>query len=161
MTAKRKIYPSPDDRLNSTGQAGSETEFVRRTNPPVTGRVLAMDDDQTILEAITLVLATVGVEVVTAENGQDAMRCFHSARSGGKPFNLVILDMVIPRGQGGAETLRQIRMVDTAVKVIVSTGYAHEPEIFHSQQYGFDGCLPKPYRGADLLRIAFTHLPRK
>ena len=161
MADNNESSSSSEHQAPAVSPAGSETEFVRRTHPPVTGRVLVMDDDTTLLEVVVLVLATIGVEVVTAENGEDAMRCFHLARSICSPFNLVILDLVIPKGQGGEETLRQIRLVDTAVKVIISSGYSNAPEITRCSQHGFDGCLPKPYRGADLLRMAFEHLPRK
>jgi CheY-like chemotaxis protein len=120
-----------------------------------------MDDDQALLAFISEYLATIGMAVVTTVSGAEAMRCFHYARSIGQPFDLIFLDLVIPRGQGGRETLRQIRLVDTAVKVIISSGYANAPEVAQCRQFGFDGCLPKPYQGANLLQMAFEHLPGK
>jgi|GEM_PF-2833089 len=161
MVANHASTSNPEYKMDSFGQAGSETEFIRRTTPPVTGRVLVMDDDKTLLEFVSMALATIKVDVVAADNGREAMRHFDFARSIGSPFKLVILDLVIPNGQGGEETLRQIRFVDTEVKVIVSSGYSHVLEVTQCKHHGFDGSLPKPYRGADLLRVAFENLPRK
>ncbi|MEI8288392.1 MAG: response regulator [Verrucomicrobiota bacterium] len=151
----------PEDHAGPVGLAGSETEFIRRIYPPVTGRVLVMDDDKLILEVASLVLESIGLEVVTAENGEEAVRYFHSALTSGKPFDLVILDLIIPNGQGGEETFHQIRLADPGVKVIVSSGHLTSLPIARGDQNGFDDTLPKPYRSADLLQMAFLHLPRK
>jgi len=163
MTGNQVAFsaPVPDDKAVPAGRPSAETEFIRRTSPPVSGRVLIMDEDKSLLEVAVLLLETIGVEVVPAGHGQDAIRCFQFAKSIGKPFDLVILDMSVSRGQGGGETLRQIRMADTGVKVILSTGYSNAPELARCWQHGFNGCLTKPYRGADLLGLAFKNLPRR
>lgn len=153
---------SPSEpRTFAGGQLGSETDFIRRTHPPVTGRVLIMDDDQLILEVVAAILETIGVEVVGVENGEQALHRFHAARAAGNPFHLIILDLVVPRGQGGKETLLQIRRVDPKARVIVSSGYASDGELMPENPFGFNASLPKPYRGADLLQLAFDYLPQK
>jgi CheY-like chemotaxis protein len=143
------------------GQTGSETEFLRRTKPSVAGRVLIMDDAELILMMVSLVLDTIGVEVVAATNGDEALRHFHAARAAGNPFDLIILDLVIPGGQGGEDVLRQIRLVDKKVRTVVSSGHLHHQAATQYKEFGFDASLPKPYANADVLRVAFENLPQK
>ena len=59
---------------------------------------------------------------------------------GFKPFDLVIMDMTIPGGMGGAEAIKKLQEIDPKVKAIVSSGYSNKdlPE-------GFAFALPKPY----------------
>ena len=64
----------------------------------------------------------------------------------GTPFDVVILDLTIRGGLGGAETLRKLLKIDPEVKAIVSSGYADDSIIADYRSYGFCASLSKPYR---------------
>jgi CheY-like chemotaxis protein len=137
----------------------TETGFIRRFQRAGGGRVLIMDDDELIRVMVAEVLKRAGLEVTATADGQEAMRRFCAARDTGRPFDLVILDLVIRDGQGGEETLRQMRALDTQTKIVVSSGYRNLPLVVDYAAHGFDQSLPKPYAAVDLLRLVADLLP--
>ena len=69
------------------------------------------------------------------------------------PFDLVILDLIIPGESGGIDVINQIRGVDREVTAIVCSGYCSEPAMAKYTDYGFDYPLPKPFRVKDLVEL--------
>ncbi len=63
----------------------------------------------------------------------------------GKPFKLVILDLTVPGGKGGKETIEKLRKIDPDIKVIVSSGYSTDPVMAHYREYVFMEVIMKPY----------------
>ena len=61
------------------------------------------------------------------------------------------MDLTIPGGMGGKETIKKIREIDPNIKVIVSSGYSNDPIMSEYKNYGFNGVIVKPYNITDLL----------
>ncbi len=113
------------------------------------GRVLFMDDEDVLQELVGAMLTHLGYEVVCAANGEEAL-----ARYGeGAPFDAVIVDLTVPGGMGGYETVQRLRVVDPQVRAIVSSGYSNDPLMTNFQQYGFSGVIAKPYQMAELGKV--------
>jgi two-component system cell cycle sensor histidine kinase/response regulator CckA len=55
------------------------------------------------------------------------------------------LDLTIPGGMGGKETIKGLLEIDPQVKAIVSSGYSSDPVISEYKDYGFRGVVSKPY----------------
>jgi two-component system cell cycle sensor histidine kinase/response regulator CckA len=121
-------------------------------DPPAGGtpRVLIMDDETSVAEIAAAVLARIGLEPMTVPDGARALQEFKAARDGGRPFALVILDLTIPGGMGGRETIEAIRQIDPHVPAIVSSGYSSDPVMAHFRAHGFHAVVPKPYDVATL-----------
>lgn len=115
------------------------------------GHSLVMDDDPLIRKTIQLLLLRLGFCSTLAENGQEAVNHFVQAQNNEKPFNFVILDLIIPDGMGGKETLDKIRQIDPNVKIILSSGYKTEI-IDNYKELGFNFMLKKPYTVFELKR---------
>ena len=101
------------------------------------GRILVLEDDATVRAVMARMLAKLGYESVFAQEGQEALELYTEARRAQQPFDLVILDLTIPGGMGGLETLQNLLAQDPRTKAIVSSGYADDPVLANFQDFGF------------------------
>jgi PAS domain S-box-containing protein len=143
--------------------ASPETEPVEVAAEPApllgNGRILLMDDERMVRMATQKMLERLGFEVVCAENGHAAVTAYATALQVARPFRVVIMDLTVPGGMGGVETLRKLLDIDPEVRAVVSTGYSNSPVMARYDEYGFAGNLPKPYRLDDLVRVLQEVLP--
>jgi PAS domain S-box-containing protein len=112
----------------------------------VCGRILLMDDLIEVRESIARLLRAMGCQVVSVDGGIQALQQFKIAYESGKPFDAVILDLTVPGGMGGLETLEKMKRIDPSVRAIVSSGYSNDPVMANPEQHGFVGVLEKPYQ---------------
>ncbi len=79
-------------------------------------RILIIDDDVTVRQAIRRILEKVGYEVVEASDGEEGMRLFYE-----NPADLVITDIFMP-GKEGLETIMELQGKFPNVKIIAISG---------------------------------------
>jgi CheY-like chemotaxis protein len=92
-------------------------------------------------------LKSLGYESESVSDGAQVLTSYTRARDSGTPFDLVIMDMTIPGGMGGKETIEKLIALDPDVRALVSSGYSAASDF---ASYGFRGVLAKPYRLQDL-----------
>ena len=109
------------------------------------GRILVMDDEAPLRELAKRALGKLGYQVESAGDGEESIAKYLKAMKENEPFDVVILDLTIPGGMGGKETIRRLREIDPDVKGIVASGYSNDPVVANFRDYGFCGALPKPY----------------
>jgi two-component system, cell cycle sensor histidine kinase and response regulator CckA len=63
------------------------------------------------------------------------------------------LDIVIPEGMGGEETLKHLRKIDLDIKAIVSSGYPYNPIILEYIKYGFNVAITKPFSALEINKL--------
>ena len=117
------------------------------------GRVLIMDDEAFVLDAMKGVIASLGYMVETAANGREALDHFTNAMTAGRPFDVAILDLTIPGGFGGKQVLAEMRTIDPKVKVIATSGYSDDPVMSEPWEFGFKAALRKPYTIDELAQM--------
>ncbi|MEK9148872.1 MAG: CBS domain-containing protein, partial [Candidatus Desantisbacteria bacterium] len=70
------------------------------------GRVLIMDDEPLVLEVTDELLKFLGYETTLATNGKEAIELYRKEKEAGKPFDIVILDLIVSGGMGGLDCLK-------------------------------------------------------
>ncbi len=117
------------------------------------GRVLIMDDEASILDIAREMLRQVGYDVEVALNGDEAIEKYRQAIGTGMDFDAVILDLTVPGGTGGRETLRRLLEIDPETRAVVSSGYSNDTAMSNYKEYGFQGVIAKPYKFSEIARV--------
>lgn len=119
-------------------------------------RVLLVDDEPAIREAVSCTLEASGYQVFTAEDGTDALALYHQRQS---EIDIVLTD--ISMGQMDGVTLsRALKRLNPKVRIIVSSGHFHKDNVTILEGLGIHAFLDKPYPADKLLRLLQSELAR-
>jgi PAS domain S-box-containing protein len=133
--------------LPATGKAAPTAQIIQKKKEAAAkkARILIMDDEKPIRDLGTALLMKMGHRPTVSESGEQALELFKTSVDAGDPFDLVILDLTVPGGLGGAEIIDDLKQLNSKLKAIVSSGYASDPVMAEFEKYGFDAVLVKPY----------------
>ena len=120
---------------------------------PRHGRVLVMDDEQAVREVLGQMLEGMGHSAELAADGQEAIEIFKKAKSLGRRFDVVILDMAVREGMGGQEAIQALLKIDPGVKAIAMSGYIDNPVMLEPERHGFKEAMEKPFDARKLQEI--------
>ena len=115
-----------------------------------TKRVLLVEDDPLVRALTGAMLNSHGWQVFNAGCADEAARLFGFCRRRQIPLSAVLLDMVLPGGMTGVETLAILRELDPTVPVIATSGYFEHDAMKRCLAAGFDDILAKPYSSRQL-----------
>jgi CheY-like chemotaxis protein/HPt (histidine-containing phosphotransfer) domain-containing protein len=135
-------------RANNRARVSTANELVRLPNQ----RILVVDDGEANRRLIELVLSRAGAQVVTAQNGQEAIDSIHSHMP-----SLVLMDMQMPVLDGYAAT-RQLRQAKITVPIIALTGNAMLGDREKCIHAGCNDFLTKPVNLDELLLKVASYL---
>ena len=122
-----------------------------KKQPVAKGRVLVMDDEEMLRDLTSRCLTRLGYKVTTARNGQEVIRLFKQSMDS-RPYDAVIMDLTVPGGLGGKETIVELRKIDPNVKAIIASGYLDDPVLNDYKKYGFSAVIRKPFHINELYK---------
>jgi two-component system response regulator HydG len=110
----------------------------------IRARVLVVDDEANILEALGKVLGKEGLEVRTAANGRIALDLLRK-----EPFDVMLTDLRMP-GMTGDDLLRAAKKLTPEVEVIVMTAYGTVENAVEAMKHGAYDFISKPLKRASV-----------
>ena len=102
-------------------------------------KILAVDDDKVQREVNRKLLDKLGYDVDVAKNGEEALDILQE-----HPQDLLILDMIMPDGIDGAETLRRAMEINPSQKAIIVSGFAENQRVQEALRLGASEFIRKP-----------------
>jgi DNA-binding response OmpR family regulator len=120
------------------------------------GRLLLVEDEHLLRSLVAQFLAGEGFEIVEAADGAQAVELF----SGNGPFEIVLLDLNLPR-ICGIEVCRRIKRLDPCQPVIICSAAILESDVALLQALQVQQFLSKPYHPTELLRRISAELACK
>jgi two-component system, NtrC family, response regulator GlrR len=108
-------------------------------------RILAVDDEKTILDILKTAIETAGPVVTAVSNEKDALE---AART--EAFDLAILDLHLEESSG-IELMKDILALHPDIPVIILTGYGTIEVAVEAMKHGAYGFLTKPFKPHEIL----------
>ncbi len=107
-------------------------------------KILVVDDEERIIEVVKAYLEKEGYEVITAVNGEEAIRLFKE-----NTIHLVVLDLMLPK-LSGEEVCTRLREI-SHVPIIMLTAKVEEEDKLEGLAIGADDYLTKPFSARELV----------
>ncbi|OGV31264.1 MAG: hypothetical protein A2020_01420 [Lentisphaerae bacterium GWF2_45_14] len=123
------------------------------------GKVLVMDDQESIRSLLGKMLSAMNCKCEFAENGREAIEIYSGEIKDGHKFDIVIMDLTVPGGMGGKDTMDHLLKIDPQLKAVIASGYSNDPVMTNFKEYGFSAKLDKPFRLNDLRKILSDLMP--
>lgn len=124
------------------------------------GLFLIMDDEVVVRESLKDILEIFGYQVVTFENGEQAVDYFYNIDEACDRIIGMIFDLTVPGGMGGLEAVKKIRQICEKITVFVASGYADDPIMAKPEAYGFTASIKKPFKIRSLIALLNTYITR-
>ena len=86
------------------------------------GRILVVEDNQAVLDAVSLFLQSLGYDILRANDAQEALKTVAE----NDDIDLVFTDIVLPGGGSGLDLARAIGDSRPNIKVLFTSGYAED-----------------------------------
>ena len=140
-TSIRVLFPVAANLQTGGGIAEVTADDASSTVIRHPGRVLIVDDEEMIREVCTEMLMEVGLEVLAASGGEEALRIF---REQPDLIDLVLLDHSMP-GMDGVTVFRELRKISPDIKILLASGYSEEEVTERFKGQGLNGFIQKPF----------------
>ena len=101
---------------------------------------MIIDDAQKQRHLVKRMMQRLGYDVYTAASGEAAVEMIKD-----RPFDVLILDMIMPPGMDGLETYRRILKIVPRQRAIIASGYAETEHVHAAQRIGAGSYIKKPF----------------
>jgi len=144
-TTFRLYLPRAEGEVEADGYAQRELEGLQRGNETI----LAVDDEEGLLDLAQESLQALGYRVLTAENGTQALEVLNETSS----ISLLFSDVVMPGGMSGYELAELATTKRPNLKVLLTSGYTERSIATNSHHQYKAKLLCKPYTPTELAKL--------
>ena len=149
-TTFKLLFPTSEAELAKPATQAATPALARKAT------ILLVDDEEMIRDAATAALESLGLTVLTAENGLEAVA---AVQQPGVTIDLILMDLTMPQ-MDGREAFQAIRRIHPNMPVILSSGYNEQESIQAFMGRGLAAFLQKPYTLRALERTILDVLAR-
>ncbi len=135
------IYLPATDSKQINPEEKSEAKVTLQKS----AKILVMDDEEQIRKLALDMISLIGFEAEAVSDGQEAIEKYKKSLDENSPFDVIIMDLTIPGGMGGAEAIKHILKINPEAKIIVSSGYSSGESLSNYKDLGFKTMIAKPY----------------
>jgi CheY-like chemotaxis protein len=111
------------------------------------GKVMVVDDEAWVRDVAGRMLRSLGLQVIEAGDGEEALARFHESPNS---FHLVLLDLMMPK-LDGEEVFRMLRLLRPELPVILMSGFSDQEASGRFAGKGLAGFLSKPFKVEELV----------
>lgn len=113
-------------------------------------RIMVVDDDPVARDVCAGLLTQAGHDVEPASSGHEAIELYRQ-----RPFDLVFMDVLMPRLDGAETTVSLLNEFPDARIVAMSGGFLRHKDFFleEAKRYGAVAAIGKPFTGEELLAV--------
>lgn len=147
-------------RIPLSAEKATANEEPQEPKASANSSILLLEDEALVRDGVRMLLESLGHKVLEATHGDEAIEVLNLAQQEGQSVDLMILDLCIKGGRGGAEVLQELRAINARVPILACSGYHRDPIMSNFRAKGFDGVLPKPFRSNALVEILSQHLKK-
>jgi two-component system, cell cycle sensor histidine kinase and response regulator CckA len=141
----------PETKTSTEAGSAALHQFTSGETRALEGResILIADDEEMVRLVLKAVLSYRGYKVVEATDGEHALEL---VRRAAPPFDLVLLDVDMPR-LNGWETLKQLRAEQPELRVLMLSGGAVDADAPKARNRGAVGFVGKPFKNDQLVQL--------
>ena len=134
-TAFELYFPVTRDEVTAEKEKVSLGDYIGHGE-----KILVVDDEERQREIASGILTRLGYNAETVSSGKEAIEYVKE-----HPVDLIVLDMVMPKGINGRKTYEEIIKIHPGQKAIIASGYAKTKEVDLAQELGAGKYIRKPY----------------
>jgi DNA-binding NtrC family response regulator len=123
--------------------------------PKQKGRILIVDDDETICTLLSFLIKKEGFEPLVAQSGEQALKTVRSETT-----DLLLVDIRMP-GMDGMEVLRQVKELDPELPVVLITAHVDIQGAVKAIKAGAHDYLAKPFDNHEVIRVIHRALAER
>jgi PAS domain S-box-containing protein len=142
-TTVKLYFPTAAAPARDAAEPGRAVEL-----PTGTETILVVEDDAMVRTYVATQLKSLGYAVLEAGDGPEAATLL----AAGAGVDLVFSDVVMPKGMTGYQLAAEVRRQYPRIKVVLTSGYAHEATRANGAAAHVAAILPKPYQRSELAR---------
>jgi len=135
QTAFELYFPVTREKVAAEGEEAPLEDYLGHGE-----KILVVDDEERQREIACGILTRLGYDAETVSSGEEAIEYVKE-----HPMDLIVLDMVMPKGINGRETYEEIIKIRPGQKAVIASGYARTKEVDIAQEFGAGKYIKKPY----------------
>jgi PAS domain S-box-containing protein len=117
------------------------------------GNILVLEDEESVRTVLVNMLKKIEYNVAAVTDGTEVIELYTKAKNLKEPYDVIIMDLTIPGGMGGQETIRRLLEIDPGAKAIATSGYSDGSIMADFRKHGFSGFVAKPYKMQEVSKV--------